>query len=196
MALLRSFSTEFISKMYDLNDDQSKKLLQKQSNTLVIKIDKGIQMPQISNCKKEEYVINLDAVKVDEGSPLVDGVGLSPKLVRLEPENVLDAYYSTAHQVVYVVKGGGRVQIVGLNGTRMVDEVVEEGQLIVVPKFFVVAMIASHQGLELFCVSTSPRPISKPIAGKASAYKSLSSSVLENALNVNAELVESFKTQI
>ncbi|KAG6386679.1 hypothetical protein SASPL_151848 [Salvia splendens] len=194
LALLRGFSTEFISKMYDLNANQSKELLEKQTNTLVIKIDKGIEMPKISNCKREEYVINLD-----EDSPLVDRIGLSPKLVRLEPESALDAHYSTAHQVIYVVKGGGKVQIVGLNGARMVDEVVEEGQLIVVPKFFVVAMIASHQGLELFSVSTSPRSRFEEFIffRNGSAYKSLSSSILEMALNVPAELVESLKkTQI
>lgn len=158
IGILRGFSNEFISKIYGLNDDQSKELVESQSNALIIKIDANIHLPEKPNCKKEEYVINLDAMQLGGVEiTLVDKVGLSPKLVRLEPETMLDPYYSTAHQIMYVTEGGGRIQIVGLNGTRMLDEAVEEGQLIVVPKFFLAALMASNEGLEFFCVSTSPR---------------------------------------
>lgn len=155
LGVLRGFSTEFIAKAYDLNHEQSKHLVESQANALVVKIDAGVvdRFPHKCNCTKEEYVVNLDT----ESETDTERVGLSPKLVRLESEAVLDPYYSAAHQVMYVTKGGGRIQIVGLNGTRVLDEVVEEGHLIVVPKFFLVALMASDKGLECFCVSTSPR---------------------------------------
>ncbi|XP_047971901.1 cocosin 1-like [Salvia hispanica] len=194
LGILRGFSTEFIAKAYDLNHEQSKHLVESQANALVVKIDADIvsRLPHKCNCKKEEYVVNLDTDTESETD--TERVGLSPKLVRLEAEAVLDPYYSTAHQVMYVTKGGGRIQIVGLNGARVLDEVVEEGHLIVVPKFFVAALMASDKGMECLCVSTSPRPLTKKIGGNKSAYKALSSSVLEVALNVSPEFVKNIKS--
>ncbi|KAL1539571.1 cocosin 1-like [Salvia divinorum] len=190
LGILRGFSTEFVAKTYDLNHDQSKHLVESQANALVIKIGADIvnRLPDKCNCKKEEYAVNLDTDTV------TDRVGLSPKLVRLEAGTVLDPYYSTANQIMYVTKGGGRIQIVGLNGTRVLDEVVEEGHLILVPKFFLAALMATDKGLECLCVSTSPRHLSMKIGGNTSAYKALSSSVLEVALNVSPEFVKNFKS--
>lgn len=210
VGILGGFSTEFISKIYGLNDGQSKKLAKSQSSTLIIKIDADIHMPNESNCNKDEYVINLDvmlssnALKLggsysssveitSEDFAVIDKVGISPSLVKIEPEIMLDPCYSMEHRVVYVTKGEGRIQIVGLNGTQAVDEIVEEGQLIVVPKLFVAALLASQKGLEFFCVSTSSRPLTRKIAGNTSVYKALSSSVLEAALNVSPEFVKIFK---
>ncbi|KAG6434618.1 hypothetical protein SASPL_106256 [Salvia splendens] len=201
ISMLRGFSTEFISKAFGLSHDHSKLLVESQSNALIIKIDD--HLPVKPNCKKEEYAIDLDAMLKQGGStnveitsrdsPLVDRVGLSPKLVRLEPETVLDPFYSMAHQIIYVTKSGGRVQIVGLNGASVLDEVVDEGHLIVVPKFFVAALMAADQGLECFCVSTSPRSLSMEIGA---SYKALSSSVVEIALNVSPDLVKNIKSEI
>ncbi|KAG6437972.1 hypothetical protein SASPL_102903 [Salvia splendens] len=133
-------------------------------------------LPEKSKCKKEEHVIDLDAMFKQGGSssveitsrdsPLVDG-GTSDHLCD---------------------EGGGRVQIAGLNGARVLDEFVEEGHLVVVPKFFVAVLMATtDEGLECFCVSTSPR---------RSLYKALSSSVLKVALNVSPDLVKNFKHEI
>ncbi|KAH6809055.1 hypothetical protein C2S51_026838 [Perilla frutescens var. frutescens] len=211
IGILAGFSTEFISNIYGLNDAQSKELAKSQSNTLIIKVGANIHMPNKSNCEKEGYAINLDALlssnamnlsgspKVEitsEDSPLIDKIGLSPSLVRLEPETILNPSYSMEHRIIYVIKGQGRIQIVGLNGARELDEIVEEGQLIVVPKFFVAALLANQKGLEFFCVSTSSRPLSKQIAGNTSPYKALSSSVLEAALNVSPEFVNIFKSKV
>lgn len=168
-------------------------------------------MPNQSNCNKEDYTINLDVLidsnakksggstRVEitsEDSPLIDRIGLSPSLVRLEPETLLDPSYSTEHRIIYVTRGGCGIQIVGLNGVRVLDGIVEEGQLVVVPKFFVAALLASDKGVEFFCVSTSSRPMLGQIAGKASVYKALSSSVLEAALNVTPDFVNTFKSKI
>ncbi|XP_057793913.1 cocosin 1-like [Salvia miltiorrhiza] len=196
IGILRGLSTEFVSKMYGLSGEQSKELVESQSNALVVKIGATIHLPQESNCKQEEYIISSLGVGVEMTSPLVDEVGLTPKLVRLEADTMLDPYYSMAHQIMYVTKGGGRIQMVGLNGARVLDEVVEEGHLIFVPKFFLAAFMATHKGFEFFCVSTSPRALSMHVGGKSSAYKALSSSVLEAALNVSPEFVKSFKSGI
>ncbi|KAL1546700.1 cocosin 1-like [Salvia divinorum] len=79
---------------------------------------RGFSTELISNAF-EEHAIDLDAMFKQGGSssveitsrdsPLVEGVELSPKLVRLEPETSLDPYYSRAHQIIYGTKGRGRV---------------------------------------------------------------------------------------
>ncbi|KAL1546699.1 cocosin 1-like [Salvia divinorum] len=69
----------------------------------------------------------------------------------------------------------------------------EEGHLVVVPKFFVAALMATDKGLECYCVSMCPRRLTMEIGA---AYKALSSSVLEAALNVSPDLVKNIKSQI
>lgn len=172
IGILAGFSTEFINNIYGLNDAQSKKLTKSQPNAVIVKIDANVHMPNQSNCNNEDYVINLDVLidsnakklggsaRVEitsEDSPLIDRIGLSPSLVKLEPETLLDPSYSTEHRIIYVTRGGCGIQIVGLNGVRVLDGIVEEGQLVVVPKFFVAALLASEKGVEFFCVSTSSR---------------------------------------
>ncbi|KAH6835081.1 hypothetical protein C2S53_003652 [Perilla frutescens var. hirtella] len=196
VGILNGFSTEFISKIYHLSAAQSEELVKSQPNPVIAKIDAAIYMPNKPNCKKEEYVISIVGGLGFVNSPLLDKIGLSPSLVRVEPETVLDPSYGMEHRIIYVTKGEGRIQIVGLNGTPALDGSVEEGQLVVVPKFFAVALLAAHNGLEFFCVSTSSRPSLVQIAGKTSAYKAMSSSVLQASVNVSPEFVKIFKSKL
>ncbi|KAK4438291.1 13S globulin seed storage protein 1 [Sesamum alatum] len=213
LAALPGFSTEFLTKIYRLNESDSKKLANSQTNALVVKLGEEINMPRHSNCDTKDYVFNLDdlissgvcgstsgahyAKITAENFPLLDKIGLSASLVRLEANSVLDPYYSSngSHQIIYVTKGTGRIQIVGLNGTQALDASVQEGQAFVVPKFFAVAQLAGEHGMEIFCVSTSPRPVLGQLAGKESAWKALSLPVLQAALNVSPEFVELFKSK-
>ncbi|KAI3445640.1 hypothetical protein Pfo_002305 [Paulownia fortunei] len=216
LGVLGGFSTEFISKIYRLDEADSKKLAKSQTNTLILKVVEEIDMPDQSNCNTGEYVFSLDhlissnAKKLGGSSsvvsaeitadnfPLLGKIGLSANLVRLEPNSVLDPSYSTdaSHRIIYVTKGSGRIQIVGLNGTRALDASVQKDELFVVPKFFAAALLADEQGMEVFCVSTSPRPELEKLAGNTSAWEALSPSVLQAALNVSPEFVKLFKSKI
>ncbi|KAL0384568.1 UNVERIFIED_CONTAM: 13S globulin seed storage protein 1 [Sesamum radiatum] len=186
-----------------------------QTNALLVKIGEEISMPCESNCNTKDYVCDLDdlisssvngsttstvnrAELTAKNFPFLEKIGLSGSLVRLEPNSVLDPYYSTdgSHQIIYVTKGSGRIQIVGLNGTQVLDARVQEDQVFVVPKFFAAALLASEHGMEYFCVSTSPRPIFGQLAGSESAWKALSSPVLQATLNVSPEFVKLFKSKI
>ncbi|KAK6156975.1 hypothetical protein DH2020_011223 [Rehmannia glutinosa] len=177
LGVLGGFSTEFISKIYNFNEPDSKKLAKSQSEALIIKLGPEINMPA-------------------DNFPLLDKIGLSANLVRLGPNSVLDPAYSTdSYRVIYVIKGSGQAQIVGLNGTRPLDASVQEDQLFVVPKFFAVALLAEEQGMEFLCVSTSSRPILGQLAGNKSAWQALSAPVLQASLNVSPEFVEIFKSK-
>ncbi|CAI9786183.1 unnamed protein product [Fraxinus pennsylvanica] len=85
--------------------------------------------------------------------------------------------------MIYVIRGSGRIQIVGLNGQIALNSKMEAGQLLVVPKFFVAVQIADAQGMECFSVVTSSRPIFGKLAGNASVWKTLPSSLVQASLN-------------
>ena len=59
--------------------------------------------------------------------------------------------------MVYVTKGTGRVQITGASGKMEMDSEVKEGELFIVPKFFVFAQIAGENGMECLSVVTSSK---------------------------------------
>ncbi|KAL0365058.1 UNVERIFIED_CONTAM: 13S globulin seed storage protein 2 [Sesamum angustifolium] len=207
LGVVAGFSTEFTSKIYHLHGSDSKKLATSQTNALLVKIGEEIEMPRQSNCDTKDYVFDVDdlissgvnhAELTAKNFPSLDKIGLSASLVRLEPNSVLDPYYSTdgSHQIIYVTKGSGRIQIVGLNGTRVLDASVQEDEAFVVPKFFAIAQLAGEHGMEYFSVSTSPRAILGHLGGNESAWKALSSPVLQAALNVPPELVKLFKSNM
>ncbi|XP_011088119.1 glutelin type-A 3 [Sesamum indicum] len=206
IGVLATFSPEFITKIFHLKESETETLVHSQANPLLVKLDKGINMPNQSNCDTREYVFNLDdlissgvnyAEITAENFPLLEKIGLSASLVRLESHSILNPYYNVnGSQIIYVLKGSGRVQIMGLNGTRVLDADVQEDQAFVVPKFFAATQLAGEHGMEFFCLSTSSRPIVGQLAGKESAWKALSSPVLQAALNVSQEFVAFFKSKI
>ncbi|KAL0357154.1 UNVERIFIED_CONTAM: Kinetochore protein NUF2 [Sesamum calycinum] len=200
IGVLAAFSPEFITKIFHLKESETKKLVQSQTNPFLVKLGKEINMPSQSNCDTREYVFNLDdllssgvkyAEITAENFPLLDKIGLSASLVKLEPNSILNPSYNVnGSQIIYVLKGSGRVQIMGLNGTRVLDADAQEDQAFVVPKFFAATQLAGEDGMEFFSLSTSSKPIVGQLAGKESAWKALSSPVLQAALNkkVGAEM--------
>ncbi|GFP99198.1 11s globulin seed storage protein 2 [Phtheirospermum japonicum] len=210
LGVLRGFSNEFISKIYNLNEADSEKLAKSRTEALILKLGEEINMPGQPNCNVKEYAFNLvDLICSNDGSPgvacaaitadnlgLLDKVGLSASLVRVGPNSVLDPSYTTdgSHRVIYVIKGSGRVQIVGLNGALALDAEVGPDQLFVVPKFFAAALLADEHGLELYSVYTSSRPVLGQLAGNTSPWKALSLPVLQASLNVSPAFVQLFKS--
>ena len=49
----------------------------------------------------------------------------------------------------------GRLKIVGFNGKLAVDSQVEAGQLLVVPRLFVVVVTAGEDGMEYYSILTT-----------------------------------------
>ena len=115
---------------------------------MIIKLEEGISIPQ--ECK---------GTSGNENELLDKRVGLSAMFVKLKANEVSSPIYvaDSGVRVTYVVKGSGRVQIVGINGERVLDAEVKAGDLFVVPRFFVAMEAASGEGMECFSVITSPQ---------------------------------------
>ncbi|GKE46374.1 11S seed storage protein, plant, partial [Tanacetum coccineum] len=122
-------------------------------------------------------------------------MGLSARFVRLESKAILSPSYVTDGSVkaFYVAKGSGQIRVVGNEGKPIFDGEVEEGELMIVPRFSAASVIANEGGIELFIAVTSSKPIFQQLAGNDSVWKALSNVVLRSALNISPELEELFK---
>ncbi|XP_059653451.1 12S seed storage protein CRD-like [Cornus florida] len=213
LGILGGFSPEFVSKAYDLNEEETKNLVKSQAGSLIVKLKEGIAMPKpCKNASDGKLVFGFENaspdVKVKNGGlvttmtaarlPLLGKVGLSANVVKLDADAMSSPMYTTdsSVQLTYIVKGSGRVQIVGINGQGALDAKVEAGHLFVVPRFFPVTHVADGEGMEFFSVITSPEPVFEKLAGNTSVWKAIAPVVLEAALDETPEFVKLFKSKI
>lgn len=86
-------------------------------------------------------------------------IGLSGAVIKVFKNVMCTPQVSTdsAYKVNYVLKGSGRVQIVGLRGQSVLDAILKPGDLFIAPKFFAVSVVAGGEGMEWFCMFTMHR---------------------------------------
>ncbi|KAJ9687424.1 hypothetical protein PVL29_016064 [Vitis rotundifolia] len=210
--ILGGFSTEFNSRAYDLNNEEARKLAKSQSGVLLIKLPEGQKMPHPCKNSTDKLVFNIDAALPDihvqnaglltaltaKKFPFLGEVGLSATLVKLDANAMSSPMYAadSSVQVIYVAKGSGRIQVVGINGERALDTKVKAGHLFVVPRFFVASAIADGEGMEYFSMITTTQPVFGEFTGKTSVWGALSPQVLQASLNVAPEFEQLFRAKI
>ncbi|WJX53368.1 hypothetical protein P8452_39367 [Trifolium repens] len=198
--ILGSFSSDLISKVYNFNKDEVNKLTQSQKGVVIIKLEKDqpIPKPQLDLTKDFVYDIDAKAPEIEAQNvglvttlrtltekdfPFIKDVGLSVIRVKLEP-NAIKAPSNLItpgiQHLIYIARGSGKIEIVGLSGKRVLDSEVKVGHLIVVPQFFVVAQIAGEEGLESYSIVTTTKPLFEEFAGKTSVWGALSPTTAEN----------------
>ncbi|XP_059430093.1 11S globulin seed storage protein Ana o 2.0101-like [Corylus avellana] len=209
--IFTGFSTEFVGRAWDLEENVVKTLVGKQSGNGIVKLDGNCKMPEPKkqdylgmalNC--EEAPLDVDIVKGGrvvvlntKNLPLVGEVGLGADLVRLDGGAMCSPGFScdSALQVTYIVRGSGRVQVVGVDGRRVLETTLKAGNLFIVPRFFVVSKIASSEGMEWFSIISTPNPIFTHLAGRTSVWKALSPEVLTAAFNVDPDTEKHFRSK-
>lgn len=212
--ILNGFSNELIAKSFHMTEDESEKLIKDQSTlNLLIKMNEGMKIPNPSRSAKHKLVLNLDGgkpcVEVKNGGhlssvsseniPLLGEVGLSANRVVLGGGSLFGPVYTadSSHQLSYVIKGSGRVQIMGLSGKVVLDTKLQEGELFFVPKFFLFVVESDEKGIELFSVKTSSKQIYGELSGgKKSIWEAMSPTILEASLNTTPDLTKTFKHKI
>ncbi|CAN6218032.1 unnamed protein product [Urochloa humidicola] len=209
--IFTGFSTEFVGRAWDLPEDAAAKLVSTQPGSGIVKVKDGHKMPEPCEEDREGMVLNcLEApldVDIEGGGcvvvlntgnlPLVKEVGLGADLVRIDAGSMCSPGFScdSAYQVTYIVRGSGRVQVVGIDGTRVLETRAEGGCLFIVPRFFVVSKIADETGMEWFSIITTPNPIFSHLAGKTSVWKAISPEVLETSFNTTPEMEKLFRSK-
>ncbi|KAK1264364.1 hypothetical protein QJS04_geneDACA011178 [Acorus gramineus] len=209
--LFTGFSTEFVSRAWDLPEAEADKLVKSQSNSGITKLKEGLDLPKPSEEDRVGMVLNCEEAPLDidiknggrvvvvssQNLPLVGEVGLGGDLVRIDAHSMCSPGFSvdSAYQVTYVIRGSGRVQIVGIDGKRVLETRLKAGCLFIVPRFFVVSKIADADGMEWFSIITTPNPVFTNLAGSSSVYKALSPQVLEAAFNAAPEMEKLFRSK-
>ncbi|KAJ3691595.1 hypothetical protein LUZ61_020759 [Rhynchospora tenuis] len=182
--IFTGFTPEFVSRAWDLSDSDVSKLVHDQSNVGIVKLKVGQKMPEPSEKDRDGLVVNCHEAPLDVD---IKGGGC---VVVLNSKNL-----PTVELVTYVVKGSGRVQVVGVDGRRVLETKVSGGQLFIVPRFFVVSKIADPEGMEWFSIITTPNPVFSHLAGRTSVWKAISPEVLEAAFDAARELEQLFRSK-
>ncbi|KAM7466560.1 hypothetical protein LguiB_014122 [Lonicera macranthoides] len=100
---------------------------------------------------------------------------------------------TNAHNVIYIIRGSGRIQVVGNRGKSVFDDQVREGQLIVVPQNFAVVKKAGNEGLDWVGFRTNDNALSSQLAGRLSAIRALPEEVLMNSYDISREEARNLK---
>jgi len=120
--------------------------------------------------------------------PALRNVGFSAMRVSLEKNAMCaPAFVRNAHQLLYIIRGGGRIQVASGDGQTVYDEQVREGTVIVIPQFFPSLKIAGNQGMEWINLLTSDGPSTSFLAGRNSVYRGIPKQVVAAAFNVDEE---------
>jgi hypothetical protein len=170
--IFAGFSTEFAGRAWDLDENVVKTLVGNQSGNGIVKLDGSFKMPEPKKEQREGMALNCEEapldVEIEKGGrvvmlntqnlPLVGEVGLEADLVRLDGDAMCSPGFSCdlGFQVTYIVRGSGTVHVVGVDGRRVLETTAREGNLFIVPRFFVVSKIASPDGLEWFSILSPP----------------------------------------
>ncbi|KAF8395060.1 hypothetical protein HHK36_018999 [Tetracentron sinense] len=209
--IFTGFSTEFVSRAWDLEESKAKALVASQTGRGIVKLKEGFSMPEPKKEDREGMALNCEEAPLDvdikgggrvvvlntKNLPLVGEVGLGADLVRLDGNAMCSPGFScdSALQVTYIVKGSGRVQVVGIDGRRVLETTLKAGCLFIVPRFFVVSKICDSVGMEWFSIITTPNPIFSHLAGSTSVWKALSPQVLQASFNVAPEMENQFRSK-
>lgn len=209
--IFTGFSTEFVSRAWDVEESVAKTLVSSQTAKGIVKLDAGFQMPEPKQANRDGMVLNCEEAPLDvdikgggkvvvlntKNLPLVGEVGLGADLVRLDGSAMCSPGFScdSALQVTYIVRGSGRVQVVGPDGKRVLEAHLKAGNLFIVPRFCVVSKIGDPDGMDWFSIITTPNPIFTHLAGKTSTWKALSPQVLQAAFKVSPDVEKLFNSK-
>ncbi|KAL3819503.1 hypothetical protein ACJIZ3_005408 [Penstemon smallii] len=209
--IFTGFSTEFVSRAWDLEESVVKTLVGNQTGKGIVKLSPNAKMPQPNKDHYKGMALNCEEAPLDvdiknggkvvvlntKNLPLVGEVGLGADLVRLDGKAMCSPGFScdSALQVTYIVRGSGRVQVVGPDGKRLLETTIKAGNLFIVPRFCVVSKISNPEGMDWFSIITTPNPIFTHLAGRTSVWKALSPQVLQAAFNVSPDVEEKFRSK-
>jgi len=210
--IFTGFSTEVVSRACDLDENAVKAFVGNHSGNGIVKLDENFEMPEPKKEHRFGMAFNCEEAPLDvdikKGGrvvllntnvlPMLGEAGLGGDLVRLDGSAMCSPGYScdSALQVTYIVRGSGRIQVVGVDGRRVLESTLKAGNLFIVPRFFVVSKIASPEGMDWFTVITSPKsPTFIQLAGRTSVWKALSPSVLQASFDVDADTEKLFRSK-
>lgn len=136
------------------------------------------------------HVTVLNSLKL----PILDNIELSLEKGHLQRNAILAPYWNgNAHELIYAARGSARVQIVDQNGNAVLDDIIQEGQLVLVPQGYASAEVAQDQDFVWISVRTNGNPVTNQIVGENSVLNGIPEDVLSNAFYLNRDEVSQIK---
>ncbi|XP_059283544.1 11S globulin seed storage protein 1-like [Lycium ferocissimum] len=126
--------------------------------------------------------------------PVLNFLQLSAERGTLYRNAIVAPHWNTnAHSIIYIIRGSGRIQVVGNAGRSVFNDEVRRGQLIVVPQNFAIVKRAGEEGLEYIAFKTNDNAMTNPLAGRLSAIRAMPEEVLMNSYDISRQEARSLK---
>ncbi|XP_018632829.2 11S globulin seed storage protein 2-like [Nicotiana tomentosiformis] len=127
--------------------------------------------------------------------PILKYMDMSASKGTLYPNALLTPHWSVnSHCVVYVQRGEAQVQVVDHSGQQVMNDRVNQGEMFVVPQYFVSTVRAGQNGLEFVVWRTSSEPMNSQLAGYTSVIRAMPIEVLTNAYQISPNEAQRLKT--
>ncbi|XP_043693140.1 11S globulin seed storage protein 2-like [Telopea speciosissima] len=126
--------------------------------------------------------------------PILSYLDLSAEKGELLPNAIHAPHWSmNAHSIVYVTRGEARVQVVGNNGERLLDDRVREGDIFSIPQYFASTARAGRNGFEWVAFKTSAMPIKNSLVGSTSVFRAMPAQVLAESYGLRIQEAQKLK---
>ncbi|KAL9255568.1 11S globulin seed storage protein 2-like protein [Drosera capensis] len=114
--------------------------------------------------------------------PLLRFLGMSAEKGHLFPNAIYAPHWEMhGHTMVYCTRGEARVQVVGSRGQLVMDEMMREGDMFIIPQYFACACRAGMDGFEFVSFKTTSLPKKSTMAGLTSVFRSMPLEVVMNS---------------
>ncbi|XP_047326099.1 11S globulin seed storage protein 2-like [Impatiens glandulifera] len=126
--------------------------------------------------------------------PILRLLDMSAAKLQVFPNAIYSPSWNVnGHTVVYVTKGEAEVQIVDQSGQTMMNERVREGDMFVIPQFFVATSRAGENGFESVAFKTTSVSMKSQLAGYTSVMRGMPIQVIENIYKVSPSQAKDLK---
>ncbi|EPS68852.1 hypothetical protein M569_05912, partial [Genlisea aurea] len=148
--------------------------------------------------RKEADVICKQAGKlnvVDKHKlPILRFMDLSAEKGLLYPNAMVSPdWESFGHTIVYVTRGEAQIQITDQSGESLMNDRVNQGDMFVIPQYYVSSARAGNDGFEWVAFKTTGWPMRNPLAGYTSVIRALPLQVVSNAYQISPSQAHQLK---
>ncbi|KAJ0967584.1 hypothetical protein J5N97_024501 [Dioscorea zingiberensis] len=114
-------------------------------------------------------------------------IDMSVEKINLRPGAMFVPHWTmNAHTIMYVTRGEGQVQVVDNRGRNLFNGRVRQGELIVVPQYYVAMMKAGRStGFEWVSFKTAGMPVRNPLVGQLSLFRGVPVQVIANSYRIS-----------
>ncbi|XP_065873357.1 11S globulin seed storage protein 2-like [Euphorbia lathyris] len=118
--------------------------------------------------------------------PILSSLDMGAERGTLMPDAMYTPHWSmTDMRMVYALRGDIQLQMVDDNGNTVMEERVKEGDMFIIPQFYVVVAKAGSDGFDYITFKTSSMSMQMPMAGSTSMMRAMPVDVIVNSYQVS-----------